>query len=92
MFSSLGSPDRNNGVEDTSAEAVDETSADHPIGIHSRALESSTDDSPSSTKRDGLYAAIFVTEPTTNETANQSTDVVDRNLAPIRRYPSIIWL
>lgn len=80
VFSSLSSPDRHNRVKDTSTPAVDETSEDHPGGVHSRGLKTSTEDSPSSTKRNGLYAAVFVTEPTTNETADQGTDVVDRDL------------
>ena len=83
MFSSLGSPDWNNGVEDAGTEAVDQTSADHPIGILSRALQRGTNDSPASTKRDCLYTAKLITEPTTNETADQSTDIVDRDLVDV---------
>jgi hypothetical protein len=93
VFRSLSSPDRNNSVQDTSTPAVDEASEDHPGGVLSRALKSSTEDSPTRTKPDGLYAAIFVTEPTTNETADQGTDVVDRDLPFVRMswHISRLW-
>ena len=89
MFSSLGRPDGNDSVEDTSTETVDKTSADHPIGVHRRALKGGTDDSPASTKRDCLYTAELITKPTTNETADQGTDIVDRDLSDISRCPTI---
>ena len=90
MFSSLGSPDRNDRIEDTSTPPVDKTSEDHPGGVLSRALKRGTEDSPASTQRDGLYAAVFVTKPATNETADQGTDVIDRDLFSIRGLSKIV--
>ena len=80
VFRSLGSPDRNNGVKNTSTPTVDEASKDHPGGVLSRTLKGGANDSPASTKRDGLYAAVLVTKPTTDETADQGTDVVNGDL------------
>ena len=86
VLGGLGSPNRNDCIEDTRTETVDETSADHPVGVHSRALEGGTDDSPASTKRDCLYTTKFVTEPATNEAADQGTDVIDRDLSNVSTY------
>lgn len=79
VLGSLGSPDWNNSVEHSCTPSVDETGANHPSVVLSRCLESSTDDSPASSESDGLDTAITVTEPTTNETADESTEIVDGN-------------
>ena len=51
--------------------------ADHPVVVLSGALKCSTNNSPSSSKRDCLDTTIAVTEGTTNETAHKSTEIVD---------------
>lgn len=81
VLGSFGSPDRNNGVQDTSAPTVNKTGEDHPGVVHGRRLKSGTEDSPSGTKRDGLDAAILVTEPTANQATYERTDVIDGNLS-----------
>ena len=77
MLGSLGGPDRNDSVEHSCTPSIDETSADHPNVILSRSLESSSNDGPTGSETDGLDPAITVTEPTTDETAHESTEVVD---------------
>lgn len=80
VLSGLGSPDGDDGVQDTSAPTVDETGEDHPGGIHGRGLETCAQDSPASAESDGLDTSIPVTKPTANQAANECADVVDRNL------------
>lgn len=43
----------------------------------SGSLERGSDDSPTSSETDRLDAAITITKPTTNETADESTKIVD---------------
>lgn len=80
VLGSLGGPDGNDGVQDTGAPTIDETSEDHPGGVHGRSLKSCTQDSPGSTKSDGLDTPVLVTEPTANQAADEGADVVNRNL------------
>lgn len=85
MLSSLGSPDGDDGVKDTSPPAVDETSEDHPGVVHGRGLESSTEDSPGSTESDCLNTSILVAEPAADQAAYQSADVVDGDYASLEQ-------
>ena len=77
VLGSLGGPNRNDSVKHSCTPSIDETSADHPSVILSRSLESSSNNSPTSSETYGLDAAITVTEPTTDETAYESTEIVD---------------
>lgn len=81
----FGSPDRNDGVEDTSSPAVDETGKNHPGVVHGRALEGSADDSPESSECDCLDTSIFITKPTTNETTDKRSDVIDTNDSSLKK-------
>ena len=83
VFGRLSSPDRNNSVKHSCTPTIDETSADHPSVILSRSLQSSSDDSPASAKTDGLDTAISITKPTTDETAHESTEIVDGDNATL---------
>ncbi len=47
--------------------------------VLSGSLKSSADNSPSSSKRNCLDTPITITEGTTNQAANQSTEIVDRD-------------
>ena len=47
--------------------------------VLSRSLKSSTDNSPSGSKRDCLDTTITIPEGTTNQAANKSTEIVDRD-------------
>ena len=80
MLGGLRCPDGNDGVQDTGSPAVDQTGEDHPDVVLSGSLQAGTKNSPTSTQGDCLDTAILVTEPATNQAANQGTDVVDRNL------------
>lgn len=80
MIGGFGGPDRNDSVEDTGSPAVDKTSHDHPVGVHSGGLKGSTDDGPYSTERDCLDTSIFVTEPAPDETTHKSANVIDGDL------------
>ena len=51
--------------------------------ILSRSLESGSDDSPTSSKTDCLDTAITVTKPTTNETADESTEIINGDNAAL---------
>ena len=85
VLSSLGGPDRDNSVKHSCTPSIDETSADHPIVVLSRSLESSSDDGPASSKTNSLDTAITVTEPTTDETADKGTEVVDGDNATLKK-------
>ena len=85
VLRSLGGPDWNNGVEHSRSPSVYETGANHPSVVLSRCLESSTDDGPTSSESDSLDTAVTVTEPTTNETAHQSTEIVDGDDATLEK-------
>ena len=84
VFSSLGGPNRNNSVEHSCTPSVDEPSTDHPSMVLSRSLESSADDSPTSSQTDGLDTSITITKPTTDETADESTEIIDRDDAALK--------
>ena len=85
MLGSFGGPDWINSVEHSCAPSIDETGANHPSVILSRSLKSSTDDSPTSSKSDCLDTTITVTECTTDETADESTEIVDGNDATLEK-------
>ena len=85
VLSSLSGPDRNDGVEHSGTPSIDKTGANHPSVVLSRGLQSSTNDGPSSSKRDCLDTTIAITEGTTNETANESTEIVDRDNATLKK-------
>lgn len=85
VLGSLGGPDWNNSIEHSCTPSVDETGADHPRMVLGRSLESSTEDGPTSSKSDRLDAAITVTEPTTNETADEGTEIIDGNNATLEK-------
>ena len=53
--------------------------------VLSRSLKSGTDDSPSSSETDCLDTAIFVTKPTADETAHESTEIVDGDNATLEK-------
>lgn len=53
--------------------------------ILSRSLKSSTDDGPTSSESDCLDPAVTVTECTTDETTDESTEVVDGNNATLEK-------
>ena len=91
VLGSLGGPDWNNSIEHSRTPSIDETGADHPSVVLSRSLESSTDDGPTSSESDGLDTAITVTERTTNETADESTEIVDGNNATLKKSVVNDW-
>ena len=59
--------------------------------VLSRSLECGSDDSPTSSETDCLDTAITVTKPTTNETANESTEVVDGDDATLEKSVVDDW-
>lgn len=79
MLGSLGGPDWNNSVENSCTPPIDKTGADHPSVVLSRSLKSSTENGPASSESNCLDTAITITEPPTNETAHESTEIVDGN-------------
>ena len=85
MLGSLGGPDWDDGVEHSRTPSIDETSADHPRMVLSRSLQCGSDDSPTSSETDCLDTAITVTKPTTNETADESTEIVDGDDATLEK-------
>lgn len=85
VFGCLGGPNRNNGVEHSCTPSIDETGADHPSVVLGRCLKSSTEDGPTSSESDCLDTAITVTKPTPNETADESTEIVDGNNATLEK-------
>ena len=54
--------------------------ADHPSRVLSRALKGSTNDGPEGTKTNRLDTAVPISKRATDETADESSEVVDRNL------------
>ncbi len=53
---------------------------DHPVMVLSRALQRSSNDAPSSSQCNGLDAAILVTEPATEQSADESAKIVHGHL------------
>ena len=53
--------------------------------VLSRSLQCGSDDSPTSSETDCLDTAITVTKPTTNETADESTEIVDGDDATLEK-------
>ena len=91
MIGSFGGPDRDDSVEYPSSPAVDETSEDHPGVVHGRALKGSTDDSPESTECDCLDTSIFVTKPTTNETTDERSNVINADNSALKELIVDDW-
>ena len=60
-------PDGGDGVKDAGSDAVQDTSAEHPLGILGRTLESGADDGPDGGDRDGLDTAISIAKPSAEE-------------------------
>ena len=85
VLSSFGGPDWNNGVKHSCTPSIDKTGANHPRVVLSRGLKGSTDDGPTGSESDCLDTAITVTEPTTNETADESTEIVDGDNATLEK-------
>lgn len=85
VLGSLGGPDGNDGVEHSCTPSIDETGADHPCVVLSRSLKGSTKDGPTRSESDCLDTAIAITEPTTNETTHESSEIVDGNDATLEK-------
>ena len=77
VFGSLGGPDRDDGIQHSCTPSIDKTSADHPHVVLSRSLKCGSDDSPTSSETNCLDTAVTITKPTTDETAHESTEIVD---------------
>jgi len=60
----------------------------HPDVILSGGLETCAENSPGSAKGNRLDPTIAIAKPSTNETADEGTEVVDRDLRPVRKSPS----
>ena len=91
VLGSLGGPDRNDGVQHSCTPSIDQASADHPGVILSGSLECGSDDGPTSSETDCLDAAITITKPTTDETADESTEVVDGDDTPLKKSVVDDW-
>lgn len=72
-------PNWDDGVKNTSTDAIDSTSADHPVMVHGRALQARSHDSPNGAQSDGLDSADLVANPSTQETSEKSSQIVDRD-------------
>lgn len=68
---SLGCPHGRNSVQDASADAVEDSSAEHPVCVLRRALEHGADDAPEAGETDGRDAAVFVADPAAEKTADE---------------------
>lgn len=94
MLGGLRGPDRNDSVQNTSADTVDEArynrqfciplakvflvlTADHPVMILGRALQTRTQDSPNRAHSNGLDSSHTISQPTTKQTAEQRPQIVD---------------
>ena len=74
-------PDGGDGVKNACSDSVQNTGAEHPLGILSRTLESGADDSPYGGDRDGLDTAISIAKPSAEEGAKEGAwQVVDCDL------------
>ena len=77
----LRGPDRSDGVQDASSNAVQDTGAKHPVGVLGGALEGGADDSPYGGDGNGLDTTISITEPPSQEGAEECAgEVVDCDL------------
>lgn len=103
----LGSPDGDDGVKNTGAPSVDQTSwkdirsayhqlfpaqyrkrtENHPGVVHSGSLKACAENGPASTEGNCFDPTIAITKPPTNETADEGTEVVNRDLRPVREAP-----
>ena len=64
VASGFGGPDRGYGVQDTSSDTVQDTSAKHPLGVLGGALKGGADDSPDGGYGNGQDTAVSIAEPT----------------------------
>ena len=60
-------PDGGDGVKNARSDTVQNTGAEHPLGVLGRTLESGADDSPYGGDRDGLDTAISIAKPSAKE-------------------------
>ena len=84
MLCGFSGPDWNDGVEDTRSATVDETGEDHPGRILSSGLEGCSEDTPDGAKSNGLDTSVLVTSPSSDETADKSTEIVNGDLVLVR--------
>ena len=70
---------RNDSIEDTSTPTIDQASANHPLLVLGRSLQASTNDSNAGAHTNSLDTSEAITNGATNQTADESTKVVDRD-------------
>ena len=64
VASGFGGPDRGYGVQDTSSNTVQDTSAKHPLGVLGGALKGGADDGPDGGYGNGQDTTVPIAEPT----------------------------
>lgn len=77
MFSSLGSPDWNNGIENAGTPAIDQTRADHPLMIHGGALQGGANSRYCCPNEDSLDTSVTVANGSTDQAANEGPEIID---------------
>ena len=77
MLRRLRSPHRNNHIQDTSANTVDQTRANHERRILRGSLQRGAEDGPDASDEQRLQAAHLLADPPTEEAADECAEVVD---------------
>jgi hypothetical protein len=69
-------PKQENTYQYSGSPAVDQSCADHPDMVLSRALQRSTQNCPGGSKCNRPHTSDLVTDPTSNETSDESSKIV----------------
>lgn len=70
-------PDRNHRVENTGANAIDNSCDNHPVDILRRTLQCGPEDRPKRANRNSLNPAVLVASPTTEKAPKQGSEIVN---------------
>ena len=83
MTGGFSSPDRGDGVQDASSDAIEGTGAEHPFSVLSGALEGSADDRPQGGHGNGIDTTISIAKPASEEGPEERAgEVVHCDLEP----------
>ena len=83
VASGFGGPDRSYGVQNTSSNTVQDTSAKHPLGVLGGALKGGADDSPDRGYGNVEDTNLSIRETTSQERAEEGAgEIVDCDLEP----------
>jgi len=85
VLGGLRSPNGDDRIEDARAPAVHQPCADHPLVVHGRGLQTRANSRDCGANKDGLDTSKTIADGSSDQTANQGSEVVDRHNASLQQ-------